>query len=321
MKKTDIVKFLHLIGGENIKEANEWVRASCPFAPYLHSSGSDSRPSFGISIGPQSHYHCFSCQKSGPLTLLVTSLCMLEGKDNMEAREFVMTHEELAPRSYEELKDDVPLSTLSPLVLKKFVRAHPGLSFCKERGITQADINEWELYWDSYQGRLIIPVFNKKRRLVGIRGRTMGDGKPKYKEYSELYPTKTSPKAHGVWFGENFMEVPDDHRLILVEGELDAIAIRRALSGVNTRRYGILASMGASLAEKQVRAIQALKNPLLLFFDNDEAGMLAKMKILKKVKPFNPNIKCVTDYAGCKDPAEMVERGVLRRAFITLDKC
>lgn len=313
MNREHVVQLLEMLGADKITQSTEWVRASCLFAPWTHGKGTDSRPSFGISLGERSHYFCFSCQKSGPLTTLVTSLCMLRGRDNVEAREFVMNHEHLGLDAYENLEPVEPLSPLAPQILKRFPPAHMGLEFVQRRGITQEAIDHFQLRYDPANARLIIPIFDSYGRLVGIRGRATDDAKLRYKEYSELYPTKTSPKAHGIWFGMHFDTEPRK-KIILVEGEIDAIRLWQVL-----KRGGIWASMGASLSKAQVKKVQGARHPVLMFFDGDEAGKLTTEKMQKKLVKVIEGVFKVTDYCGCKDPDELIQRRLLKRALGSIE--
>lgn len=73
MKIEEIVLFLQHLGVSEqsiqVDSSRGWVRSSCPFAPWLHSSGSDAKPSFGMTItddnisddNKQSIGYCFSC--------------------------------------------------------------------------------------------------------------------------------------------------------------------------------------------------------------------------------------------------------------------
>ena len=70
MRLNDCIKFLKLLGiGEiKISEEEDWLRCSCPLAPWTHFKGVDENPSFGIKINDsgESGFHCFTC-KSGRL--------------------------------------------------------------------------------------------------------------------------------------------------------------------------------------------------------------------------------------------------------------
>lgn len=248
--------------------------------------------------------------------MLVTALCLLRGKDDLPAREYIMKHEDMGLEPYEDLKKDPePIVELAEGVLQKFSPAFPTLSIVVKRGITGDTISRYNLRWDTKEQRLIFPVFTATGKLVGFRGRAAAaDAKLKYREYSELCPKKQSLKGHGIWYGMH-RQIDEKQKIILVEGEMDAVKLSQALKG----RGGIWASMGASISEEQIRVLQALKNPLLLFFDNDEAGVTARNKILAKIKKVKTGVYIVSDYAGCKDPDEIVAKGLLKRVLKSVE--
>lgn len=65
MELRNIITFLRLIGAGGIKisEEEDWVRTSCPLAPFTHVKGRDDNPSFGIIVNNkgESAYNCFTC--------------------------------------------------------------------------------------------------------------------------------------------------------------------------------------------------------------------------------------------------------------------
>jgi DNA primase len=241
---------------------------------------------------------------------------MLRGKDDLEAREFVMQHESLALEPFENLdKGDEPLSTLSAELVKKFCPAHLGLDIVKQRGITQETIDRFHLRYDSKEGRLVFPVYTSKGALVGFRGRTTAPSNLKYREYSELLPKKQSLKGNGIWFGMQFVPSPTQ-KIILVEGEMDAVKLSQALG----QRAGVWAAMGASISNEQIKTILAVKNPVLLFFDNDEAGIAAKNKLISKLSKLKPGIFVVTTYLNHKDPDEIATAGRLKQVLQSIEQ-
>lgn len=316
MRAQAIVRLLRLLGAENIEVGDgEWVQASCPFAPYPtsgHSRGEDSKPSFGIKVGKHSHYHCFACDKSGSASTLVTSLSFLSGKDNLKARRWVMQNEDHSLDDYEPEAEAEPLVTIPEAVYKQFSPITKEIGYVKTRGITKEAIKHWGLRLDEYRRRLIFPVRDSEGRLVAVRGRTVCDDLPKMREYPEI--AKQSPKAHGIWFGQQFTP-PKGKKIILVEGEIDAISLWRVL-----KRPGIWASMGASVSRNQIKTLQALHQySFLLFFDNDEAGEKAKQKVKKALLETSP-VFAVTNYVGGHDPDEIVKAGKLREALESIQR-
>jgi len=248
--------------------------------------------------------------------MLVTSMCMLKGKDDLEAREFVAKYEDLTIEPFENLeKGSEPLSTLPDEMIKRYCPAHMGLEIVQKRHLTQETIERWRLRYDSVEGRLMFPVYNAKGNLVGFRGRATGTG-VKYREYSEIQPKKQSLKGHGIWFGMNFKVENPKQKIILVEGEIDAVKLSQALAN----RPGIWAAMGSSISDEQIKTIQALKNPIVLFFDNDEAGVDAKNKMLKRLSKVKAGVFVVENYYNMKDPDEIADKGFLSQALKSMQR-
>jgi len=80
MNKNEVSEFLVALGCENItvQEGSDWVKASCPLAPWLHEDKNDKKPSFGIKAvsgaNQYPEYHCFTCGKQGLLPQLMDNL-------------------------------------------------------------------------------------------------------------------------------------------------------------------------------------------------------------------------------------------------------
>jgi DNA primase len=235
---------------------------------------------------------------------------MLRGEDMVEARKYVADHEDFALDPYEREDTDEPISIMSEGVLDQFAEAHPGLEIIQKRRITQEAVEHFGLMWDLREARLIFPIRNESGRLVGVRGRASEQtrSKIKYREYSEL-SSGGSLKANGIWFGMQFRP-EDGQKLILVEGELDAVKLWQAI------RRPVWAAMGSSIHRAQIARVQALSKPVLLFFDADDAGREASSKLARKLKNvLGAGVFEVTKYGASKDPAELVDAGSLRQAL------
>ena len=315
MKKEHVIRLMELLEIENIQDGDGWIKASCPFAPSKHTSGTDSKPSFGIQVGQSSFYHCFSCKSANNLPMLVSNLSYMRNRDYPEARAHVAKYESFALDPYESGEAEEPLSVLSEGILDKFAEAHSELSLVRKRRITNEAINRFGLMWDYSELRLIFPVRDEDGNLVGIRGRlsSFGRSKAKYREYRDLSPNQTSLKAHGIWYGMHFWP-KKGKKLILVEGELDVIKLWEKI-----RRDGIWSMLGGGLHRAQIQRIKAANHPVVLFFDNDEAGHELTDKMVRKLKNHVP-VSIVTKYGGCNDAAEIVEKNRWRRALESIQR-
>ena len=90
-------QILALLDALHVKKAkikgNGWVEGCCPLARWTHKNGTDSTPSFGVSINPAgpSHYSCFACQH-GSIEELVQVL-ELYSKDTPGGYDFALCHQ------------------------------------------------------------------------------------------------------------------------------------------------------------------------------------------------------------------------------------
>jgi DNA primase len=123
---------------------------------------------------------------------------------------------------------------------------------------------------DRFRGRIIFPLLQGDRRVVGFAGRTLASGEgtkePKYLNSPE---TPIFRKGH-VLFGlpEAQTAIRSSRRTLLVEGYFDAVAVHQA----GTRE--VVACGGTALTEHQIGLLQrAGCEELFLVFDTDPAGL------------------------------------------------
>jgi len=314
---------LKLLGSEKISDWNhnpDWIMGTCVFAPYQgHKGRKDNRPSFGVKVDKISGYHCFACGRKGRLSMLPSYLEMISGRDLKSIRQFVMEHEHLGLEEYEMEEEEADVHIMPEGVMNRFVRLQSrgliGLNYLQSRGMTKESIVRFGLKYDPTKNRIIFPVRNPAGDLIGVRGRTtQKEVEPKYLSYKDMM-TGPEPKRCGYWFGMQFQPSPGK-LLILVEGELDAIMTRQAL-GKGT----VWAAQGASIPKRQVETIRSMTtNPILILFDNDQAGHDAAERLAQEIRGFVPRIFMVKNYRGKNDPADMARDGVLLKALRSMEE-
>lgn len=301
MNRESIYELLNVIGVRKIRDRGDWVSCSCPFAEWTHENKKDTNPSFGISVGASSFYHCFTCgsKVKGHITNLPTIFERYSNRDMDKLRELISKNEGLfsADKTKVSRANDMPES-----VLKMFSKLKGGI-----RGLTKETVKAHGLVYDSREDRMIIPVRDIFGRLITLRGRYLGDSKEvlRYREYSEF--ASSSPKKCGIWYG---MDRPlvEGKALVLVEGEIDAMLLRQA--GVNN----VWASIGASITLQQVYTIRDSNRPVVLFFDKDKAGQEAAQNLYLKCKGLFP-IYQISNYYNCKDAGEAVEKKLIKQVL------
>ncbi len=130
-------------------------------------------------------------------------------------------------------------------------------------------------YIDRFRNRLMLPIWDSQRRVVGFGGRALfSDQTPKYLNSPEtvlfnkrrfLYFPPPGP-AGGKRSGDD---------ILLVEGYLDVIALWQ--HGI----YHTAASLGTALGEDHVRLLRRRAERVILVFDGDEAGMRAAARSVR----------------------------------------
>lgn len=128
-----------------------------------------------------------------------------------------------------------------------------------------------ERVFDMFRERVMFPIIDARGRVLGFGGRAMGDAMPKYlntpdtpvfNKRCELYALNFVAKERAL------------KRLILVEGYMDVIALRRA--GV----AGVVATLGTALTEEQARLIKRRADEVWVSYDGDAAGQKAILRAL-----------------------------------------
>ncbi len=243
--------------------------ASCPFAPWTHR-GNDSRPSFGILIDDEgaSVFNCFGCKARGDLLQLVLDLADYRGDDYSGIEDWIWQNEGLAtyahlkktetdPETWRlDLRAKMAAEVYDDRELEEFLTHIPAYAF--ERGFDQKTCEAWEIGDDPEKERMILPVRRMgDRALVGIKGRTYGDDRDKYLPY--LPWTQSS-----FLFGEAMIR-EDQDKVVLVEGELDAIKVW-------TAGFTGLALMGSGPSRAQVRKLLLLDKQVVMLPDRDQVG-------------------------------------------------
>ena len=125
-------------------------------------------------------------------------------------------------------------------------------------------------YYDRFRDRIIFPIFDLNRQVVGFGGRVMGDDMPKYLNSPEtpLYNKRRS--LYGIQ--EAKQEARKTSVIYLVEGYFDALAMH--LYGIRNT----VATLGTALTVEHVQLIKGLVGPsgyAILVYDSDQAGINA----------------------------------------------
>ena len=166
-----------------------------------------------------------------------------------------------------------------------------------------------ERAFDMFRGRAMFPIINAQGRVLGFGGRAMGDEQPKYLNTAE---TPIFNKRRGLYALNFAAKERAAGRLVLVEGYMDTVSLRKA--GVQ----GVVATLGTALTEEQARLMKRYAPEVWISYDGDPPGQKAALRALDILEQQELPAK-VIDYPGGMDPDDFVKANGLS-GFETLPK-
>jgi hypothetical protein len=291
MKAREITEFLKELQNRRVpsKLINGWVSMPCPLAQWTH------RPSFGVKVQDKSDrvsiFNCYTCKKKGPLSYLATLYQDFSGQDKShlidEAEDIELFGVQLP--LWEERNDAEPhMLPPDPLGAEYediFEPAWEGIGgpdhhqYLASRGIGRDVTRTLDLRFDEDDGhgaaRIIFPVRGPEGELYGYTGRAIDDNvNPRIRDYYGLPKRACLLGIHALSSRETAFSRP----VALVEGLFDYARLRS---------YAIpaVAAMHSGLTELQAQLLRDLGRPVVLFFDNDEAGQSGQRSCWKITYP------------------------------------
>ena len=164
----------------------------------------------------------------------------------------------------------------------------------KESGLMQVD--EKRGMYDKFWNRVMFPIMDDRKRVIGFGGRVMGDGKPKYLNSPE---TPVFDKSRNL-YGLHLARTSRKPNIILCEGYMDVIAMHQA--GFNQA----VASLGTAFTQQQSTVLKRYTDEVLLTYDSDDAGIKAAMRAIPILKDAGIRAK-VINMEPYKDPDEFIK--------------
>ncbi len=131
--------------------------------------------------------------------------------------------------------------------------------------------------YDLFAGRVMFPIRDAQGRAVSLGGRILGDGQPKYLNGPETAVFSKRRTLFGL--DRARMGVRAGHRLVVVEGYLDVIALHQAGFAA------AVAPLGTALTDLQLAALWRLSPSPVLCFDGDAAGARAAARAVSVALP------------------------------------
>tara|TARA_B100000315_G_scaffold139107_1_gene128197 strand:- start:592 stop:2361 length:1770 start_codon:yes stop_codon:yes gene_type:complete len=152
--------------------------------------------------------------------------------------------------------------------------------------------------YDRFRNRLIFPIFDNRKRILGFGARALDDSAPKYINSPETPIFNKSSVLYGINLAREPIKRQD--RAVIVEGYMDVITAHQNSFG------NVVASMGTSVTEKQILAIKKLTKNLVFALDADAAGKEATMHGVGYENTIGNEVKVIILPKG-KDPDDVIK--------------
>ncbi len=172
-------------------------------------------------------------------------------------------------------------------------------------GFTPQEIGESGLFvrgekgvYDRFRGRVIFPIESQRDEVVGLGGRIIDQGEPKYMNSPETSIYIKSKNLYSL--NRARREIVKVGFAVIVEGYTDVIFLWQA--GVRNA----VATLGTALGEEHFRLLSRLTDRVILAFDADSAGLDASERGLAYFDSFNLDFRVLRLPEG-KDPADYVK--------------
>ena len=150
--------------------------------------------------------------------------------------------------------------------------------------------------YDMFRGRAIFPIISAQGKVLGFGGRALGNEQPKYLNTAD---TPVFNKRQGLYALNFAKKERAAGRLVLVEGYMDAVSLRK--HGVQ----GVVATLGTALTEEQARLMKRYASEVWISYDGDSAGQKAALRALDILEPAGLKAR-VIDYPEGMDPDDFI---------------
>ena len=153
--------------------------------------------------------------------------------------------------------------------------------------------------FDRFRDRLMFPIIDVRGNVIGFGGRTLKNDKDTAK-YLNSPETLIFNKRKNL-FGLNLAKKTKSNSLILVEGNIDVVALHQ---------YGFdnaVASLGTSLTEEQAALMTRYAEQIILLYDGDQAGQNATQRAIPILEKAGLQVK-VLKMRDAKDPDEFLKK-------------
>ena len=151
---------------------------------------------------------------------------------------------------------------------------------------------------DVFRNRLMFPIRDGSRRVVGFGGRCLDGEEPKYVNTSE---TPVFSKSRCLFGANRLQGNRSEEPLFVMEGYTDVIMAAQA-GGLDA-----VATLGTALTDEHARFLQRLGRRVILVFDGDSAGRKAAERGGRVFASVDLDLQ-ITGLEGEEDPCDFLLR-------------
>jgi len=205
-------------------------------------------------------------------------------KINKEAADYfrgVLSH----PSSGKRAREYLSKRQMTPEVTERFMLGYApqswtGLTqYFSRRGVPLDDLQKAGLvvakngrYYDRFRDRIIFPIVDIHKTVLGFGGRSLDDSLPKYLNSPDTPVYHKSRTLYGLDVAKEACR--QSGSVFIVEGYFDLLALH--CHGIQSG----VATLGTALTRQHVRIIKGYSRQMILVFDSDEAGIKAAERSL-----------------------------------------
>lgn len=165
---------------------------------------------------------------------------------------------------------------------------------------------------DRFRDRLMFPIIDVRGNVIAFGGRTLKNDKETAKYLNS--PESLIFNKRKNLFGLNLAKKSKENSLILVEGNIDVVALHQ---------YGFdnaVASLGTSLTEEQAALITRYAEQVILLYDGDAAGQNAAQRAIPILEKAGLQVR-VLQMRDAKDPDEFLKKFGADKFKLLLQEC
>jgi DNA primase len=249
-------------------------------------------PERGERAGPDPHEPLYSVMAVGHDWF---ARQLLELPDASGAREYLQSR-------------DLPLETAAMLGLgfapvgNSFLKAMSGLGI-EERVLLEAGLaaqRDDGTVIPRFRRRLLFPIHDLRGRIVGLGGRLLGPGEPKYLNSPETEIFHKGKQLYNLHQARS--AIRKEESVLLVEGYFDVI--RLSLAGVDH----VVAPLGTALTPDQAILLKRFTQSAAILYDSDLPGLRATFRAGDELLRHGIRVRVATLPPG-EDPDTLVRKG------------